>query len=315
MRVPDHATAFAPASVGNVAVGFDILGHALDAVGDTVTVHRRDEPIVRILRIDGADRALPTLPEQNTAGRALIEMRRGLGLRHGFDIEITKGIPFGSGLGGSAASATAAVVAANALLEEPLARAALYPYALAGESVASGSAHGDNVAPQLLGGLVLVAPGDPARLVSLPVPEGLHCAVVKPGYAVETRAARAALSAPYPLAQFVGQSACLAAFVAACYRNEAALLRGALRDLLVEPRRAALVPGFPAVQHAALAADALGCSISGAGPSVFAWFLDAESARAGASAMQAAFAQAGHRSDAWVSPVDAPGARLVGSRP
>ena len=145
------ARAFAPASVANVAVGFDILGHAIAGIGDTVTVRRIDEPTVRIDAIRGSVVDLPLDAPGNTAGAALISLREGLGLSHGFAIEIDKGIPFGSGMGGSAASCVAALVAANALLDAPLPREALYPHALDGEAVASGGRHGDNVGPLLLG--------------------------------------------------------------------------------------------------------------------------------------------------------------------
>jgi homoserine kinase len=266
---------------------------------------------VRIASIEGCDRELPFEPERNTAGRALIALRAALSLPFGFELTIHKGIPFGSGLGGSAASATAAVVAANALLSEPLSLEALYPFALAGESVASGSPHGDNVAAQLLGGLVLIAPGLPLRLLRIAVPASIHCAVVRPDLAVETRAARAVLAAPFAISEFVAQAERLAGFIAACHRGDLDLLRRSLADVLVEPRRAGFIPGFPAVKQAALAQGALGCSISGAGPSVFAWFDGRDAAEHGAKAMHAAFAAAGLAAQAWVSPLDAPGARVL----
>jgi homoserine kinase len=152
------ARAFAPASVANVAVGFDILGHAIAGVGDTVSVRRIDEPLVRIEAIRGSAVELPLDAAGNTAGAALMSLREGLGLDFGFAVEIDKGIPFGSGMGGSAASSVAALVAANALLDAPLPREALYPFALDGEAVASGGRHGDNVGPLLLGGLRCARP-------------------------------------------------------------------------------------------------------------------------------------------------------------
>ena len=305
----ERARAFAPASVGNVAVGFDLLGHALDAIGDTVTARRAEPGVLRIASISGADRELPRAPERNTAGRAVQALMEAVRPDFGFELEIAKGIPFGSGLGGSAASATAAVVAANELLPVPLSRDALYPFALAGEQVASGSAHGDNVAPQLLGGLVLLAPGP--RLVRIPVPDVLHCAVVRPDFALETRAARAVLGEPYPLSTVVAQNERLANLIAGCFIGDLELIGASLSDVLVEPRRAGLIPGFAAVKEAALSAEALGCSISGAGPSVFAGFASRALAEAGGAAMAAAFVASGSRATAWVSPVSAPGARVL----
>jgi len=305
----DRAQAFAPASVGNVGVGFDILGHALNGIGDRVTVQAADAPGVRIRAIRGSARALPMEAADNTAGAALIALRARHGIAAGFEVEIDKGIPFGSGMGGSAASAVAALVAANALLAVPLPLAALYEAALDGEVVASGSRHGDNVAPMLLGGLVLAAPGvAPLRLA---VPVELHCALVHPHCVVETRQARAALAGHYALSEFVAQSGHLALLLTGCQRGDPALIRAGLDDVLVEPRRAPLVPGFAAVKAAALDAGALGASISGAGPSVFAWCWGANAARAAATAMQQAFASAGLLSDAHLGPVDAPAAKVI----
>jgi homoserine kinase len=304
------ARAFAPASVGNVGIGFDILGHALAGAGDTVEVRVVDEPGVRIAAIRGADRALPQRAEDNTAGQALLSLRAALGCAEGFEIVIDKGIPFGSGMGGSAASAVAAVVAANALLAQPLPIEQLYLHALDGEAVASGSRHGDNVAPMLLGGLVL-AVGDRAP-VKLPVVAELWCAHVHPHCVVETRQARAALAGHYALGEFVRQSGNLALFLTGVTRGDRELIHAGLDDVLVEPRRAALIPGFAAVKQAALDAGALGASISGAGPSVFAWCWGEADARAAAAAMRAAFAAAGLDSDLLVGPVEAPGARVIG---
>lgn len=303
----DQASAFAPASVGNAAVGFDLLGHSIDGPGDRATVRRIAEPVVRIAAIEG-NHALPREPQRNTAGRALVALREACGLTHGFEITLHKGIALGSGLGGSAASCVAALVAANALLDQPLAVEALYPFALEGEAVASGGRHGDNVGPMLLGGLVL-ATAD--RLVRVSVPDGWHCAVVHPAFVLETRAARAALAEPYALAEFVGQSANLAQVLLGCERGDADLVRAGLRDDLVEPRRAPLVPGFAAVKRSALDAGAMGASISGAGPSVFAWFEQRDTAIPAAQAMQAAFAEAGYAADAYVSPIAGPAARVL----
>ncbi|MBX3700772.1 MAG: homoserine kinase [Dokdonella sp.] len=305
---PQRATAFAPASVGNAAVGFDILGHSVAGPGDRVTVQRIAEPRVRIGAIRGAAQPLPLEPERNTAGAALLALQRALALPFGFDIEIDKGIPFGSGMGGSAASAVAALVAANALLDAPLPRAALYPFALEGEAVASGGRHGDNVGPMLLGGLVL-ATAD--RLVPIAVPAALHCALVHPHATLETRAARAALAGSYALPEFVAQSANLALVLAGCHAGDMELIRAGLADVLVEPRRAPLIAGFASVKAAALAAGALGASISGAGPSVFAWCDGAAAAQRCAQAMRDAFAEAGLDSDCWLSPVAGPAAQVV----
>jgi len=304
----DVAVAEAYASVGNVGVGFDILGHCVAGAGDRAEVRRLPERVVRIAAIHGVITDLPLEAADNTAGAALLSMMRALDLPHGFEITLHKGIALGSGMGGSAASCVAALVAANALLDEPLSREALYPFALDGEAVASGSRHGDNLGPMLLGGLVLATH---ARLVRIPVPASWHCALVHPHVVLETRKARAALAGHYALGEFVAQSANLALVLAGCYRGEVDLIREGLSDVLVEPRRAPLIPGFQAVKQAALDHGAMGASISGAGPSVFGWFEDRASAEAASRAMRHAFHLAGHESDVLVAPIDGPAAQVL----
>ena len=302
------AQALAPASVGNVGIGFDILGHSLAGAGDRATVRRIDEPVVRIAAIEGVVVDLPLDAAQNTAGMALMALRKALGLRHGFELVLHKGIALGSGMGGSASSCVAALVAANALLERPLPMEALYGFALEGEAVASGGRHGDNVGPMLLGGLVLATRD---RLVRVPVPAAWHCALVHPHMVLETRKARAALAGAYELGEFVAQSANLSLTLAGCWQGDAALVREGLNDVLVEPRRAPLIPGFARVKQAAMDHHAMGASISGAGPSVFGWFEQREHAQAAAAAMAAAFAEAGLDSDLLVSPIAGPAATLI----
>lgn len=302
------AQAMSYASVGNVAVGFDILGHTVAGAGDRALVRRIDEPTVRIAAIHGCVTDLPLEASRNTAGAALLSLRRALGLRHGFELELHKGIALGSGMGGSAASCVAALVAANALLERPLPREALYGFALDGEAVASGSRHGDNVGPMLLGGLVLATRD---RLLQLPVPEAWHCAVVHPHVVLETRESRAVLAGGFALHDVVTQHANLALMLTGCQRGDATLVREGLKDVLVEPRRAPLIPGFARVKQAALDHHALGASISGGGPSVFGWYERREQAQQAAAAMVAAFAAEGLASDALVSPINGPAATLV----
>ena len=312
-----HATAFAPAGVGNVAIGFDLIGHALDTtnsdgspLGDSVSVRCTDSTDVQITAITGLDIPLPHSAGENTAGRAVLAYQRALGLTHGFSLRIHKGIPLGSGLGGSAASAVAAVVAANAACGSPLSLAELYPFALEGECAASGAKHGDNVGPQLMGGLCFT---NAERCISLPVPSGLTAVVVHPDFVLETKFARAALAVPFQISEFVAQSDKLAGFLIALYENDIHLLRQSLADVLVEPKRAPLIPGFYAVKQAALDAGAIGASISGAGPSVFAWFSDQQSAERAQTTMQAAFEATGLRATSYVAPVAGRGARVVAS--
>jgi homoserine kinase len=304
----NEATAFAPASIGNIGVGFDILGHTIVGPGDRATVRRSQTRDVGMAAIRGNTTMLPMEAASNTAGAALIALREALQLPFGFDIELDKGIAFGSGMGGSAASAVAALVAANALLDTPLSREELYPFAMTGEAVASGGRHGDNVGAMLLGGVVLATD---TRLVRIAVPAAWHCVLVHPDAVVETRRARAALQGAYALSDFVAQSANLALVLCGCHNADAELVRAGLHDLLVEPRRAALIPGFAQVKQSALEHAALGASISGAGPSVFAWFDSRAAAEAAAAPMRQAFALAGVASESFISPIDGPAAELV----
>lgn len=310
------ATAFAPATVANVAVGFDILGFPVYGVGDTVRVERSwptagKAPEVAITGIGGVVGGLPLDASRNTAGIVLQQLMRRLGLPFGFTLTIEKGIPLSSGMGGSAASSSAALVAANALLERPLDTAELLSYALAGEELASGSAHGDNVAPCLFGGLTLLRSVDPVEVVRVPLAVRVYVALVHPHRELDTRTSRGALPTELPLKDYVAQSSRLAGFMVACCTGDFTLMARSLEDILVEPRRARLIPAFAAVKHAALRAGALGCSISGSGPSVFALCrTEAEATRAG-EAMAATWKAAGVQSDVWVSVLSQEGARVV----
>jgi len=306
----DSVLVFAPASVGNVGVGFDILGHSVAALGDRVRVTRTAAPGVRIRAITGLVPDLPLVAEQNTAGMAALALLRALELPFGFELEIEKGIPLGSGLGGSAASAVAAVVGAAALSGRDIERKQLLMFAMQGEKVASGSVHVDNIAPALYGGLVLTVGIDDPFVKPIPVPASMRCVLVHPHMVLPTREARAILSRTISLSDSIWQQANLAGFLAACFTDDRALLRESLQDVIIEPQRQALIPGFAAVKAAALAHGAYGCSISGAGPTVFAW-ADATDADGAREAMVAAFAAAGLASDAWVSPIQGGGAHVV----
>jgi homoserine kinase len=268
------------------------------------------EPGVRITGITGSQADLPLEADKNTAGMALVSMVSALSLPFGIEISIEKGIPLGSGLGGSAASAVAAVVAANALLEQPLSKLELLKFAMHGEAVASGSVHVDNIAPSLFGGLVLTVGIDHPRTKQIPVPPSVRCVLVHPHMFLSTREARRILKKTVDLSDVVWQAANLAGFLSGCYTNDLEMIRDAFEDVIIEPQRSQLIPGFKAVKQAAMANGALGCSISGAGPTVFAWCEDhyAQGARA---AMVEAFAEHNLASDHWVSAIDTEGARVV----
>lgn len=304
------ATAFAPATVANVGIGFDILGHTVDAVGDRVHLRRIDEPLVRIRSVSGIAGHLPVDAKNNTAGRAVQAMHAALGLKFGFEIDIEKGIPLASGMGGSAASAVAAVVAANAFLEAPLPALNLLKFAMEGEIVASGSAHVDNIAPCLFGGLVLTVGIDHPRIKQIPVPPSIRCVLVHPHMRLGTREARAVLKSDVTRSDFVWQTANLAGFISGCYSNDLDMIRESFNDVIIEPQRESLIPGFREVQRGAMSAGALGCSISGAGPAIFAW-AEIGCAEAVRKAMTTAFSSHDLATDSWISTLDNRGARLV----
>jgi len=312
-----NAKAFAPATVANVAVGFDILGFPIEAVGDTVTVTKINQPgIVRVASIEGLD-GLPFEPTKNTASVGLVQMLKDLQPNFGFEIAIEKGIPLSSGMGGSAASAVAALVAANSLLDKDqrLSNEQLLKYAAESEGMASGAIHFDNVAPCLFGGLTLTLPpkkGESAAPLTIAVPENIFCVLVHPDVKVATKDSRGVLKAEIPLHSHVQQSAHLAAFLLGCLRHDMALIRRAFEDCIIEGQRKHLIPGFDAVKAAAMKNGALGCSISGSGPSVFAWVDSKSTAEVVKEAMIAAFHANGvAKVEGWVSPISTQGARLV----
>ncbi len=304
--------AFAPATVSNVAAGFDVLGFALDEPGDVVVARLSDTPRVVIGEVTGDGGRLSRDPGKNTAGAAAQALLAALGTRQGIVLDVHKGLPLASGVGSSGASAVAAVVAVNELLGRPASMERVCQAAMQGEQAGCGAIHPDNVAPSLYGGFVLARSVEPPDIVRLPVPAGLSCAVLHPHLEVQTGAARALLGDSVPLATAVRQWANLGALVSALHTGDLALLSRSLVDHVAEPKRAALVPGFARVKAAALAAGALGCSLSGSGPSIFALAPTLAAARVVGEAMAAAYAaEPGPGADLWVSPVGTTGARIV----
>ncbi len=306
-------TAFAPASIGNVAVGFDMLGLALTNVGDRVQARRTDGTNVSLAEVRGLDGEIhPYLSnnaQENTASIAAQALWNDHGDTGGVELKVHKGVPLQSGMGSSAASAVAAVVAVNALLKTPLPTQALLTYALEGEKYASGGLHADNVAPSLLGGLILCPHVLLPDVVRLPVPKGVSAVLLHPDLQVNTAQARRRLAKSYSMAQWLEQQGLLAGFIAACAASDIDLIRKTLRDVVIEPQRSQAVPCFDAVTEASKRAGALGCSLSGSGPSMFALCAESE-ARNIASAMEHACRLQGIGCQSWVSPMTAPGAHV-----
>ena len=305
------ATAFAPATVSNVACGFDVLGFALDEPGDEVTATLTGSGVT-IAAIDGDGGRLPRDGAKNTAGVAAQALLHRLGEMRGVALTIKKGLPLSSGLGGSAASAAAAVVAVNALFGGTASRDVLIECALEGERLGAGSSHADNIAPCICGGFVLVRSSHPPDIVTLPVPAGLTAVVIHPDLEIETAKARALLGTTVALGDAVKQWANLGAFVHAVHTGDFALLSRSLEDTIAEPRRAPLVPGLAAIKQAAKDAGALGSSLSGSGPSLFALCRGDETATRVAAAMNAAIQQhIGGESQTYISRISGQGARVV----
>lgn len=304
--------AYAPGSVSNVACGFDIMGFALEEPGDVVVAAPQDSPGVSIAAIHGDDGRLTMEPRKNTASAAVLALLTRLETTRGVALTIHKGLPLASGIGSSGASAVAAVVAVNELLGRPAPMTMLLECAMAGEQAGCGAVHPDNVTPSLYGGFILARSAQPPDIVRLPVPDGLACAVLHPKMAVETGAARQLLGDQVALKDATRQWANVGGLVAALYTSDLGLLSRSLVDSIAEPKRASLVPGFADVKAAAIAAGALGASLSGSGPSIFALAASLDIARAAGDAMQAAFASASDvGADLWVCPVGRSGARVI----
>jgi len=304
-------TAFAPATVSNVACGFDVLGFALDAPGDEVTATLSSAG-VSITGIEGDGGRLPREAARNTAGVAVLALLTKIGDPRGVALTIRKGLPLSSGLGGSAASAAAAVVAVDALLGANVSRETLIQCALEGERLGAGSSHADNIAPSICGGFVLVRRAAPPDIITLPVPAGLTAVVVHPDLEIETARARALLGDMVPLHDAVKQWANLGAFVHALHTGDFDLLSRSLEDTIAEPRRAPLVPGLALIKRAAADAGALGSSLSGSGPSLFALCRGDEIAARVADAMTAAVrTHIGGEPQTYISRISGQGARIL----
>lgn len=259
---------FCPATVANVSCGFDVLGFALESVGDHMQIHLTSEKGIRIRKIEGAK--LPLDPLKNVAGVAALAITKAAKTNYGFEIDIEKRIKPGSGIGSSAASASGVVWAINELLGKPFSNLELVQFAMKGEKLASGAMHADNVAPALYGGFTLVRGYAPLDIISLPVPKSLYAVIAHPQVEIKTSEARKLLPKNIPLKSAVSQSGNLAGFVASLYTSDYNLMARSLQDHIAEPVRSPLIPHFTLAKKASLEAGALGFGISGSGPSVFA---------------------------------------------
>ncbi len=306
--MPAQVRVFAPGSVGNVGPGLDILGLAVSGAGDLVAAERIDRSGVEIA--EPGDPSLPCDPTRHASGIAAIAVLRRAGAGFGVRLRVEKGLPLSGGQGGSAASAVAAALATNLLLDQPLDTDALLRASLEAESALAGR-HADNLAPSLLGGLVLIRSLDPIEVIRLPVPSALRIVLAHPDQSMATREGRAVLPDMVTRATALHQAAQVGCIVAAAFAGDLALLGRAIDDRIAEPARAPLLHGFSEAKAAALRAGALGCSISGSGPTAFALVGDEATGARVAAAMQAAYAARGIPCTTRVAPADLEGARRL----
>ena len=301
---------FAPASIGNVSCGFDVLGLAVQSPGDEVIMALNDSKEVTIKEIIGDDGRLPLEVNKNTAGVAVIEYLKSIGVVQGVEISLYKNLPLGSGMGSSAASGVAAVVAINHLMGEKLNREELLPFVMEAERVACGSAHADNAAPSLLGGLILVRQNHPLDIISIPTPKELFCVLVHPQIEVKTKDARSVLKSTISLRDGITQWGNTAALVAGMMKNDYELIGRSLVDVVAEPLRADLIPGFRRAKEIAIQNGALGCGISGSGPTIFCLCRGKQNAQQAGDAVQQEFNALNLKSEIYISEVNREGAYI-----
>ncbi len=313
--MPERVRAYSPATVANVCCAFDALGFALTAPGDEVVVQRSPTAGVTISKIAGDQGRLTKDPHKNAATIGIIALLAHLGEEIGISVELVKKMPLGSGMGSSAASAAAGVVAVNALLGSPLSKRELVRFAMESERVITGAAHADNVAPAILGGFVLVRSNDPLDLVEIPSPPELFCALVHPYYEVNTADARKILRRHVELGDAAAQWANVGALVAGLLRSDYDLISRSLIDRIIEPQRSVLIPGFDQAKAAALRDGALGFGLSGSGPSVFALARSFQSVSQIAEAINRAFQDVQIKSDVYLGPINSTGTVLSKEEP
>lgn len=303
--------AFAPATVANVSCGFDVLGFAVDTPGDEVLMSLKAETGIIITKITGDQGRLPLDSNLNTAGVAVAAFLKAINSTQGVEMEVHKKLPLGSGMGSSAASSVAALVAINALMNEPFTREQLLPFAMEAERVACGSAHADNVAPSLLGGFVLIRGYDPLDVAKIPVPDKLFCTLVHPHLELKTEDSRRVLKPTIPLKEAITQWGNIAGLVVGLMKPDYELIGRSLKDVIAEPIRSVLIPGFYNIKAEAAKAGALGCGISGSGPTIFSLSTDRETAQKVGESIQKEFERLHLKSEVYVSKINETGAKII----
>lgn len=305
--------ASAPATVANVSCGFDIFGLALEAPADEVIIALNNSAEVSVIKIEGDQGRLPLEAHKNTSSVAVKAYLEAIKSPYGATIELYKKLPLGSGLGSSAASAAAALVAINRLHDNPLSRMELLPFAMEAERVACGSAHADNVAPSLLGGFVLIRSYDPLDVVSIPTPKELYFTLIHPHLELKTEDSRRILRTSVPMKDAITQWGNAAGLVVGLMKSDYNLIGRSLVDVVAEPKRSVLIPGFDSIKTMALHYGALGCGISGSGPTLFTVAKDRVLAEKIGKHAQAIFKGCQLESDIYVSQINPEGAKILTS--
>lgn len=303
--------AFAPATVANVSCGFDVFGFAVERPGDEVILTLTDTPGVRVKKIEGDDGRLPLEAEKNTAGVAVIAFLKAIKSDQGVDIILKKNLPLGSGMGSSAASSVAALVGINQLMGNPFEKKELLPFAMEAERIACGSGHADNVAPSLMGGFVLIRGYDPLDVVNIPTPEDLYCTLVHPHIELNTHDSRQVLRLNISLKDAIIQWGNIAGLVAGLMKPDYGLISRSLRDVIAEPIRSMLIPGFDRIKQRASENGALGSGISGSGPTIFALSADEHTAHKVGKVIKEEFSTFELNSEVFVSKINPKGAMVL----
>jgi homoserine kinase len=300
---------FSPATVANVACGFDVLGFCLDTIGDDMVIRQTAKKGIRITKIVGYD--LPYETEKNVAGVSALAMYNDLRPDCGFEIEIYKNIKPGSGIGSSSASAAGSVYGMNELLGRPLDKTKLTYFAMKGEALASQCEHADNLAPAIFGGFTLVKSACPLQVLELPTPADLYATLIHPQIEIKTSESRAILPKDIPLQNAIGQWANLGSLVHALHTSDYKLIKDALNDVVIEPFRKQLIPYFDSVKTAVLEAGALGCAISGSGPSIFALSKGEATAKTVEKAMHHVYSKSDIRFETYISKINTEGIKTI----
>tara|TARA_R110002072_G_scaffold17207_8_gene65761 strand:+ start:4684 stop:5625 length:942 start_codon:yes stop_codon:yes gene_type:complete len=308
-RIMNEIKIFSPATVANVSCGFDVLGFCLDSVGDHMVIRKTDKKGIHITKIEGFD--LPYETELNVAGVSALAMYNAIDVDFGFEIEIYKNIKPGSGIGSSAASAVGSVFGMNELLGRPFNKTQLTEFAIKGEALASKCEHADNLAPALFGGFTLVKSVSPLQILEIPSPDDLYATIIHPQIEIKTSESRAMLPKEVALQDAIAQWANLGSLIHALHTSDYELIKNSLHDVIVEPYRSQLIPHYDDVKTSTINAGALGCGISGSGPSIFTLSKGLETANKVKEAMQSVYSKSGIAFDIHVSKINTEGVKII----